>query len=61
MRVAHRIAFSINSKGTGSGEMKRTERRAAIRSMNSREACNCSSGVMREKIKGTCLCDFIAG
>lgn len=36
--------------------MKWTERRAAIRAMNSREACNCCSGSMRRKVKGTCFC-----
>src|ERR1700678_3922451 len=54
------MAFSTSSNATGSEEMKRTERRSAIRSANSREARNCSGGGMRIKSSATCLYDFIA-
>src|SRR5271156_1546351 len=54
------MAFSTSSNATGSEEMKRTERRAAIRSANSREARNCSGGGMRIKSSATCLYGFIA-
>jgi hypothetical protein len=54
------MAFSISSNATGSEEMKRTERHAANRSTNSREARNCAGRGMRLKSSGTCLYGFIA-
>ncbi len=47
--------FSMSSKGTGSSEKKRTERRADMRVRKSREARNCSSLEKRRNASGICL------
>src|SRR4051794_20495167 len=49
---AARIAFSISSRGTGSSEKCRTERRSATRARNSRERRSASSSESRSKLSG---------
>jgi hypothetical protein len=49
---AARIAFSISSCGTGSGEKWRTERRSEIACRNARERSRASSSESRVKASG---------
>src|SRR4051794_17841791 len=49
---AARIAFSISSRGTGSSEKWRTDRRSATRARNSRERRSASSSESRSKLRG---------